>query len=236
MMGDKANAVIVEILGKQSSSTIEWLKYLAIISMLIDHAAVVLFESSPILRGIGRIAFLFFTYTLVHNYLFFTKNRLHFVRRLVLFGIFVQPIYYFTFDKFLGNIFLLFSLSLIVFYLYETYIENKGLSRNTYLTFAFLLFMAGMIASLFTEYSWDGYLFIVGLYMAFKDNSYWRLPPAFILFLYHSNIYFLIISYFSIYLLLILRNVPYKLTQVNRLFFYLFYPTHLLILLLLKAI
>lgn len=68
------------------------LKLIAMIAMIIDHVGIVLFKDYQIFRIIGRISFPIFCFLLVEGY-YHTKNVYKYLGRLVLFAVISEPIY-----------------------------------------------------------------------------------------------------------------------------------------------
>jgi len=70
---------------KLNSSQIELFKWLAIFAMILDHVGFLLFPNEIEFRIIGRVAFPLFAFVLIHNYLFFTRDKIKFIQRLFVF-------------------------------------------------------------------------------------------------------------------------------------------------------
>ena len=99
------------------------LKIIGCIFMLIDHIGLFLLPNVAILRYIGRIAYPIFAFMLAEGCTF-TKNRLkHF---LLIFGmaIIIQVVYFLAIKDYSFSIFLVFSISIILIYLYDYIINN----------------------------------------------------------------------------------------------------------------
>lgn len=62
------------------------LHLIAMITMLIDHSAVVLFDNNIVLRGIGRLAFPIFCFLIAEGFKH-TSNLTNYIGRLMIFGI-----------------------------------------------------------------------------------------------------------------------------------------------------
>lgn len=69
-----------------------FLKLIAMLTMLCDHAGKMLFPQYPILRLIGRIAFPIYAYCLAVGCVY-TQNPLNYLKRFLLLALIVQPIY-----------------------------------------------------------------------------------------------------------------------------------------------
>ena len=68
------------------------LKIVAMVSMLIDHAGKMLFPQYALMRLIGRLAFPIYAYCLTVGCVY-TKNMLAYVQRIVLLALISQPLY-----------------------------------------------------------------------------------------------------------------------------------------------
>lgn len=73
----------------------DFLKLIAIISMLIDHVGGNLFPQSPAFRWIGRLAFPIFAYCLTVG-LLYTRDIKKYILRLSVFALISQPFYIFA--------------------------------------------------------------------------------------------------------------------------------------------
>lgn len=93
------------------------LKLIACVAMLLDHAGVVLFPKSVILRVIGRIAFPIFAFMIAQGCRY-TRNKLRYFLTVLGCGIVFQAVYFILQpnDTYL-NIFLTFSCSILMVYL-----------------------------------------------------------------------------------------------------------------------
>ncbi len=68
------------------------IKIIACVSMLIDHAGVILFPEYPVLRWIGRLAMPLFAFTVAEGAMH-TSNRKRYFLRMFLLGILCQTVY-----------------------------------------------------------------------------------------------------------------------------------------------
>lgn len=121
----------------------ELLKWLAIVTMTIDHAGAALYPEHSVLRYIGRLSYPLFAYLLVLG-LESTRNTKNYISRLLLFALISQV----PFDLAFGvqpwehmNIF--FTLSLGAFFIYS-YEKNSHLSLLPLVASAILPFDYGI--------------------------------------------------------------------------------------------
>lgn len=178
------------------------IKWIGILTMTIDHVGYFLFPGLIILRMIGRIAFPCFLYAIIEG-TEKTSNYKKYISRLLLLGVISMPITPNT----INVLFLLalFSLSLK----YRSYIW----------LFAIL--------SIVTEYSIYGFLFGWAIYwLKEKDKLQGVGLSILVQFLYGLSIqFFAILS-----LPLFLSKLEYKLPKLPKYFFYVYYPAHQLLL------
>ena len=200
------------------------LKIIAIISMLIDHIGIVFFPNEIVFRCIGRLAFPLFFYSTFIGY-FKTKDIKKYIIRLLVLAIISEPIYILSLGKIEFNI----CFSLILELLYLHFLDNKK-----YLEYI-LLFTISLIFIPFSSYL----LFIMLLTPIFYYTKNTKL-----LFSISYIIFFIImvmLGYDKIYLLcllvlpLLVFNTKYKI-NINKYFFYIFYPAHLLVIYILKLL
>jgi len=222
------------MLHKQSSHTIESLKWIAIFTMVIDHIGLVLLDNNEILRAIGRIAFPLFSYILIHNYIYYTSNKKNYIKRLLIFGVISQPFSFLTLGG-LFNIFILLGIVLLVIYFIEKIQHRYYDKKYIQIILQFYLILLGSTITLFTGYGLVGYFFLLLLYLSFKSPKYYFLPLLAIILLQIDNFIYLIGVYSSIGILYLTERNPFPIVRSNKWFFYIFYPVHLYILFLLKV-
>lgn len=143
------------------------LKWLAMLTMMIDHTGAVLFPQYRILRIIGRMAFPIYCFLLVQGY-FHTRNVWKYGVRLVVFAFISEP----CFDRaFFGkwyepayqNIFWTLALGLLLMELC-----SRGEKKEWNLTPVFLVLTVLAAWYWNTDYSWSGVLLIYCFYRAYK--------------------------------------------------------------------
>lgn len=201
------------------------LKVIAILTMLIDHVGLVFFPQYEAFRIIGRIAFPIFAYQLAIGYRH-TSNRKKYMFRLWTFALISQIPYTLLFDTYDFNI--LFTLLLSIILIDQI---SKG---NQYWVPIILFFVTipkyiDVIPSF--EYDWYGILTPILFHWFY--NSKEKLLVAQIISL---TIYVLVDGWiyqeFAILGILICLYFPRDILkiQLNKYFFYWFYPVHLLVL------
>ena len=94
------------------------LKIIGCIFMLIDHLGAILFPDLFILRIIGRLAYPIFAFMLAEG-CYYTKNRLKHFLLIFIMAIIIQVVYYIAIKDYSLSIFMVFSISIILIYLYD---------------------------------------------------------------------------------------------------------------------
>lgn len=202
------------------------LKWIAIISMVIDHIGAVLFPGQMIWRYVGRLAFPIFCFLLVEGFCHTRDVRLYLVR-LLGFALISEIPYDITFHgeilEFEGqNVFFTLSLGLILMCLFARCIEWP-------VKIAAVLLVMWLAVVLRTDYSFKGILLIAVFYL-FREYLWVRLAGGAIWnFLWYGSVQ----GYGA---LAMIPVALYNGRQGKKMkyFFYAFYPVHLLVLFLIS--
>lgn len=209
----------------KNSNTLELIKWLSILSMLIDHIGYTFYDSNIIMRFIGRFAFIGFSFLIAYHYRFNTHDKTLYKKRIFLFALLSQYPFSLLFPHLINILFLLWY-SLVILDNIELIIKEDKIVSPT------LIISAGAILSY-----WSGYYFF-GIFL---------IPLFYFLYLYEIALYLLILNVLfvnftliyalagilSLYVIL-LSNISFKLKRINKYLFYWFYPLHLLILAIIK--
>ncbi len=198
------------------------LKWIAMISMLIDHTGAVLFPQYIQMRMIGRLAFPIYCFLLVEGAVHTSDIRKYEIR-LLLFALASElPFdlaFYTRVDFRHQNVFFTLFLGLVVVEQYQK--RRQKLS-------SFLIFIAAMVLSevMHTDYSAAGIVFIVLFYLLYQYKTGKQAVFAAANFLMYGT---------SVQAYAGLAALPMLLYNGKRgpsmkYFFYVFYPLHLLIL------
>lgn len=219
------------------------LKIVACISMLLDHIGIIFFPQYIIFRILGRIAFPIFAFMIAEG-CFYTKNKLKRLLVMSSFALIMQiGLYMFTgMTDF--NIFIHFSLSIIVIYLFD-YIEEK--IKNKQLIFAIITTLATILLLLYLYWFSENYNYLYSNYGIFAII----MPVVlYVIKKYLPNINHIVcvpVICIFMYLMLLKIKFPYQLFgMLSCLFiilyngkkgklnlkylFYIFYPLHFIIL------
>lgn len=89
------------------------IKIIAALTMLIDHAGLILFPGQYWMRIVGRIAFPLFAYCIAEGYRY-TRHRLRYFLQIFLLGVGCQIVYYIPERDWYLGILLTFSLSIVL--------------------------------------------------------------------------------------------------------------------------
>ncbi len=211
------------------------LKWIAIITMAIDHIAAVLVAPGSttwwIMRGIGRLAFPIFVFLLVQGFLH-TRSVNKYLLRLAAFALISEvPFDLAFYGKVLEfshqNIFFTLFLGLLAIYLVN--MTEKALAENlilqSFLSGLAVLVLSFLAALLRTDYDYRGVLLIVGFYLFRRNKILMGVALAFVVVILFGSIE-------SIALLSIIPIAFYngEKGKSMKYFFYIFYPAHLLLL------
>ena len=214
------------------------LKYIAMVTMFIDHIGVVFIENTKLyetetfqmldvcIRLIGRIAFPLFAFLLVEGFLH-TSNLRNYAHRLLIFAFISEiPFDLAAFGKLTlahQNVFFTLFIGLLVLKGLKL-AQEKASSIAAYYLISGGSVIAGCLAAYFlsVDYSYMGVLLIVILYM-FHDTPKKQCIVGAILFSYELT------SVFS-FIMMYRYSGQKGETRLPKYAFYAFYPAHLLIL------
>ncbi len=225
-----------------TSSQIEFLKWFAVVSMTVGHAAFAFGFTESLPYDISRIAFPLFAFILVYNYIFHTKNPTHYFFRLIIVAILAEGPYQVLFhrDIYMTNILFTLAAGLISIIAIDKLLEYQhSEKKDVRFIWAgwYLLFVAILIIGFFVDYLHLG---------IFLSISYWAWLryPSFATFFLASCVTFAlnlplgVISSFwgisAILIILFAMWLPINIKRLNKWFFYVYYPLHILILIFLQ--
>lgn len=119
------------------------LKWIALLTMTIDHMGVLLFPHMVGLRYIGRVSFPIFAFMIAEG-CFYTKNRKKYVGQLLALGLGCQAVYYILDKKLYFNILVTFSLSILLIYALDWAWTEQKQGHRGYRILAFLGIFTGI--------------------------------------------------------------------------------------------
>jgi hypothetical protein len=206
---------MAQLITKEQSN---FIKLLALTSMLVDHIGAFLFPHLLFLRMIGRIALPLFSYQITVGSVA-TSNKLEYIKRLLIFGAVAQVPYYFLAQELKLNI--LFTLALGVSLIWS--LESK----KRFLT---LLLIPGFF---FVDYGFYGLALISVFYLVQnKILQFFLFLSATLIYSFYTGQTIQILAVFS----LIFIFKPFLGINLPRNFFYFFYPAHLVLILIIKTL
>lgn len=214
------------------------LKWIAIVTMLIDHIGAFLLEPAivtglvssefrglnTVLRLIGRLAFPLFTFLLVEGFTH-TRNVKKYLIQLGIFALISEIPFDLAnggvfFDFTYQNIFFTLFIGLLVISLFNQFEEMK------YLRWVIPVIGMRLAAALQTDYAAFGIL-VIFIFYYFRADKQLRNPIAAILLLRQPT---------AIFALVPIQLYNGERGKQNKYFFYLFYPAHLLFLFFIRVI
>jgi hypothetical protein len=181
--------------------------------MAIDHVGLILYPQIIFLRVVGRLAFPIFAWYLAEGYVH-TTSRKRYALRLAVFAVAAQiPFYVATHSKML-NIFFALLLGLWAIDCFQ---------KRRYVSTVAIILLAGLVP---LDYSFYGILMILGFYI-FRNQKI--VLPAQAAINIAGFYLFGFIQLFSLFGAALAVYFPksFPRIQINRYFFYFFYPAHL---------
>lgn len=202
------------------------LKWIAVLTMVVDHVGAILFPDQIWMRVIGRVAFPIYAYCLAEGFRY-TSDYRRYLGRLALFAIlseipFDLAFYGVPFSFAHQNVFFTLTLGLILLWVLERFREQLLLCAGA---FAVLCFLA---QALHMDYGAGGLLMVFAFYLAQQGTSPWIGWGIFVfinLFGYAGGV-----QWAAILALLPIGLYSGKAGKKKQRFFYWIYPLHLLLL------
>lgn len=229
------------------------IKIFAIIFMLIDHVGLFLLDGNATFRLLGRIAFPLFCFLLVNGY-YHTSDEIKYLKRLALFAIVSEIchdiVFYGQLEFNNQNVFFTLTLGLLSIIAAENCTElikeklNGGVQiiANIISKLIILLSFIVMGYLMRVEYGWYGILLIYALYLTYgATNKHKVLMVLAIIVVNYINILlengvFQAYSIMSVAYIYMFREQQVDVPKAAKMFCYIFYPAHLLVLGLIKML
>ena len=210
------------------------LKLIAALTMLLDHAGILLFPQVKLFRILGRLAFPIFAYMIAEGCRY-TKNKLRYFLMVFGLGTACQLVYYFVSGDTYLNILLTFSCSILLIYCLQALSKEQDWLRRFWLSILFAVSFSavyGLTRLVTIDYGFWGVM--VPVFVSLAHVRQW--PRWAELLLLAAGLLFLAADLGG--------NQPYGLLAVPILalyngqrgkanlkyFFYIFYPVHLAVL------
>ena len=195
-----------------SSSQQELLKWLAIVLMVADHVGFFL-EQYAWLRYAGRVVYPLFAFLVAYNYLYNTRNKERYLKRLFFWALISQPIYMLVMGDNLNILFTIFFGALVVYA-----VDNQK-------PYTILLCLLLVPISLVTSYGVAGVLLVPSFYFLLKNIKFAPLLAFTLVFLNAPK--YLLFTALSIPLIALAARFDGAIGRTSGVFFYAFYPAHL---------
>lgn len=198
------------------------LKWIGLITMVIDHIGLLFFQDLWILDVIGRISFPIFAFTTAVGFMY-TKNITKYGLRILAFAVVSEPFYdlaFFGTPVYMGrqNVLFTFALGVLMLYLW-LYFENIVFRC---LSVLLVLLAAELLA---TDYNSMGLLMILFCYCFYNENLKRDIAVALINLLLMGGR-----QIFAVLALIPLHLYRGEKGRDMKAVFYLFYPLHLALL------
>lgn len=213
------------------------MKYLAAVLMFIDHVGMVLYPHDIVFRIIGRLAMPIFAYGIAMGFMH-TSSLKKYVIRLFMFTVASQPFFalmqYSVYGRAMGiNIGATFLIACICL----GFITKRITTNNKVIDSVILIILLALADILHCDYGVYGVIVVLAFYRGIvSDNEklgyMWF---AFVTFI-DSLMYIGGIQIFSILSIILLPYAKNKSKYMPRYFFYVFYPLHMLIIVLIKIL
>lgn len=216
------------------------LKIIAVISMLIDHIGAYIFPDAYWLRCIGRLAFPIFAFFIAEG-MRYTRSRKRYVLTLLVFAIISQIPYGFLREFYYLNILFTFLIAIFAIFLIENYKKNETLYMIYLLLLGSVLLFVEFLN--IVDYGIFGVLLILVFYFVKDKKLSLCLGAACLVLLTLKMMLFAgftlrsTVQFLSILSLLLLYFYNGNKGKVNlKWLFYIFYPLHLLVILIITLI
>jgi len=191
------------------------LKIIGVITMVIDHVGVILYPDVIFLRIIGRLAFPIFAYYLTQGYIH-TSNFKKYALRLFIFAALTQAPYFIVTQLKTLNILFTLLFGLLAIHAYE---------KRKYPLLGLIVSLSVIVP---IDYSVYGVLTALAFYLFQKKELVLRAQAAVNILGYFLLSPLQVFAFFGSALALYYPKSLPKI-QINKYFFYFFYPVHLII-------
>lgn len=232
------------------------LKIVAMITMVVDHVGKMFFPRYQVLRIIGRIAFPIYAYCIAVGCVY-SKNKLKYLTRILLMGLISQPIYAMAMGHTTSSMYAIAFRDNPVLAVLNFFVESfnhpnimftlaVGLmiiwtlrEKHLVLTVALAVFTWKFQGSL--DYGWRG-VALIALFYIFIERWWLSLPVMAAYMFWWGTQYSRFqmfgirfgIQMFAILALILIYIPTFTNLKINKWFYYLFYPAHLICILLVE--
>lgn len=232
----------------------DFLKLVAVVTMFLDHVGVVMmslplgsaaYAVASFMRIVGRIAFPIFAYHLCVGYVN-TSNIFMYFARLVIFAFISQVPFAFFYNVCSGgslepegilyyfsnlNVFFTLILGLFAVALCDLLrLRTHNPLLNSVLQFLVVLSVCVVADSLKTDYGSYGILMIYLFYAVRYTPLVGFATQTILTLFYESGVqHYCVFGFFIIYLPFLFRKIILPVVKLPKMFFYIFYPVHILL-------
>ncbi len=205
------------------------------LSMLMDHAGLLLFPQLEFLRVAGRLAFPIFAYMIAEGCRY-TKHRGKYLSLISVMAVGIQAVYFFAQGSLYQNILVTFSLSVAVIFAIDSFIAHKSLATCAVM----LISLSGVIfLSLVAPFLWEDQGFVIdygfwGILLpvaVYYIPGKWKRLAATAVILLLRGILYGELKWFALLALPLLAAYNGQRGKAKlKYLFYIFYPAHLVLL------
>lgn len=234
-----SNNILVKL--KEKGISADMLKWIALITMFIDHVGAVIIGQIPqfeipavntayyVMRYVGRLAFPIYCFLLVEGY-FHTGNQMRYLRDLMIFGAISEIPFEICFMTEVGNgfhnVYWTLALGLVVIMVLD-YTKKNRFANNTWVNLIIMIVGAFVAETLGCDYGAIGILLIFILYRTRDDRMKQSVFGSIAMLYEVTGPIAFILTYFY--------NGERKIKKYKYAF-YAFYPVHLLLLYLIRLL
>ena len=223
----------------------DFLKIIALISMLIDHIGKFFFSEFVFFQILGRLAFPIFAYFIAEGF-YYTSNRRKYFFQILIFAFISQIPYVFLWNGL--NILFTFLISIVLLFVWDLLTKSKSIQKILLIViFSFSIILTFFLGVLnIIDYGLYGVLLPIIFYI-FRNQKFLKFLIFILMTIFYVSFdlifvkdinfsnFLQLFSLFSIFLIL-LYNENMKSIKIFKYLFYFFYPFHLIVLALLKTI
>jgi len=206
------------------------LKLIAALSMLIDHAGLLLFPDQLWMRLVGRLAMPIFAYCIAEGFLY-TRSRWKYLLRLSVLGCACQIVYYVAAGDTLLGILITFSLSVLLMWLAD--VTKRAFAADSRWKYPLLLACTAAVAAVYllcrrVEIDYGFWGIMLPVWISLFEDRQKRLAAAslgLLMLCADGGLSWQWYSAFAIPILAVYNGKPGRVRM--KYFFYIFYPAHL---------
>lgn len=215
------------------------LKFIAMVTMLLDHIGKEFFPEFTVLQIVGRLAFPVFAFMIAEG-CFYTRDRMQYFIKIAGMAIGCQLVYFIAERSLYQNVLVTFSLSVLTIFSVEFFRQKRNLFSGIlmltdFITVAFLCFiLPDILKGFHIDYGIFGILLPVAVY--FAPNNIMKVAVSAVL-LIGLSMDLGGIQWYSLFTVLLLAVYNGKRGKLNlKYLFYIFYPLHLAVIYLVKIL